>query len=90
MEWCKSKYRTNNYAVLYVHTVQKKISKNLVSVAEAQHSTPVRTAALSWILRKSKTRRHKIGTEINRNVIKEKKTISDKKNLFRELITLNV
>ena len=31
-----------------------------------------------------------MGTKINRNLIKEKKTVSDKKNLFRELITLNV
>ena len=34
--------------------------------------------------------RYSFGTKINRNLIKEKKTISDKKNLFRELITLNV
>ena len=33
---------------------------------------------------------HCNGTKINRNQIKEKKTISDKKNLFKELITLNV
>ena len=30
------------------------------------------------------------GTKINRNFIEEKKTISDQKNLFKELITLNV